>query len=159
MSYKIGDYNRHLFIPGNSNAGSSTFFGFKLNNNHRVYINYYSAAKVQLNSQVGQVEMSGYAAPMIQASAPQVASHKVFACVSGHTNCVCVCRMSDRARFWIPRPHRVLRSRLCRLACGCIGTDLRAWVTVLTFRTPRTVWNGIAWRCLQPRISRIPWVT
>ena len=85
IRYKIGDYNRHLFSPGNVNAGSSTFPGFKLSDSHRVFINYYSAAKVQLNSQVGGVEMSNYATPMIQASAPQVASHKVFAvCVWTH---------------------------------------------------------------------------
>jgi hypothetical protein len=82
MSYKIGEYNKNLFGPGNIAAGSSTFPGFKLNDNHRVYINYRNAANVMLNQAVGQVEMSNYATPMNQAS---VASHKVFAvCVWTH---------------------------------------------------------------------------
>jgi hypothetical protein len=71
MSYKIGEYNKNLFIPGNTNAGTSTFFGFKLNNNHRVYINYRNAANVILN-RANSEEMSLYAAPMIKASTPQV---------------------------------------------------------------------------------------
>ena len=72
MSYRIGEYNKHLFRPGNTAAGSSTFPGFKMNNNYRVYIQYYNAANVMLNQQVGQVEMSLYASPMIKASTPQV---------------------------------------------------------------------------------------
>ena len=83
MSYRIGDYNKHLFSPGNIAAGSSTWSGFKLNNNYRVYIQYFNAVNVQLD--VGGVEMSDYASPMIEASTPQVASHKVFAmCVWTH---------------------------------------------------------------------------
>ena len=76
MSYKIGEYNKHLFTPGNPAAGSSTWQGFKLNNNYRVFIQYYNPANVKLNQVVGQVEMSLYVSPMIQASAPQVQSIK-----------------------------------------------------------------------------------
>ena len=78
MSYRIGDHNKNLFIPGNTAAGSRTFPGFKLNNNYRVYIYYRNAANVQLNQAVGQVEMSLYASPMIKASPPQVRPHKVL---------------------------------------------------------------------------------
>ena len=74
MSYRIGDHNKHLFSPGNTAAGSSTFPGFKLNNNYRVFIQYFSAANVYLNNQVDQIEMSLYASPMIKAVAPQVQS-------------------------------------------------------------------------------------
>ena len=75
MSYRIGEYNKHLFSPGNTAAGSSTWPGFKLNNNYRVYIQYYSAANVMLNGYDSE-EMSLYASPMIKASAPQVQSIK-----------------------------------------------------------------------------------
>lgn len=77
MSYKIGEYNKNLFGPGNTAAGSSTFQGFKLNDNYRVYINYRNAANVILN-QANSEEMSLYASPMIKASTPQVQCIKSF---------------------------------------------------------------------------------
>ncbi len=88
MSYRIGEYNKHLFTPGNTAAGSSTFPGFKLNNDYRVYIDYYNAANVKLN-QANNEEMSMYTGPMIQASPPQVQC-KSPACTDmflHHTEC------------------------------------------------------------------------
>ena len=76
MSYRIGEYNKNLFMTDNTAAGSGTFPGFKMNNNYRVFMQYYNAANVHLNQVVGQVEMSLYVSPMIQASAPQVQSIK-----------------------------------------------------------------------------------
>lgn len=75
MSYRIGEYNKNLFSPGNPAAGTSTFQGFKLNNNYRVFIQYYNAANVYLNQAEG---MSLFASPMIQASAPQVQCIKSY---------------------------------------------------------------------------------
>ncbi len=77
MSYRIGEYNKNLFTPGNIAAGTTTFPGFKLNNNYRVYIQYYNAANVMLN-QANSEEMSLYASPMIKASTPQVQCIKSF---------------------------------------------------------------------------------
>jgi len=77
MSYRIGDYNKNLFIAGNTQT-VGTFPGFKLNNQYRVYINYFNAANVQLNQAGGQVEMSLHASPMTKASPPQVRPHKVL---------------------------------------------------------------------------------
>jgi hypothetical protein len=71
MNYRIGEYNKNLFTPGNPAAGTTTFPGFNLNNNYRVYIEYYSAENVLLN-QANSEEMSLFTSPMIQASAPQV---------------------------------------------------------------------------------------
>lgn len=76
MSYRLGDYNKNLFVAGNSQT-VGTWPGFKQNNQYRVYINYYNANNVQLNQAGGQVEMSLHAVAMIQASEPQVQSHKV----------------------------------------------------------------------------------
>jgi hypothetical protein len=70
MSYRIGEYNKDLFIAGNG-ATSGNFPGFKLNNQYRAYINYWNATNVQLN-RVGLVEMSLHASPMTTASPPQV---------------------------------------------------------------------------------------
>ncbi len=69
MSYKIGDYNRNLFFAGNAQTVGN-FPGFKLNNQYRVYIEYFNASNVRLNAPVGQTEMSLLASPMIQASEP-----------------------------------------------------------------------------------------
>jgi hypothetical protein len=77
MSYRIGHYNKNLFIAGNSQT-TGTFPGFKLNNQYRVYINYFNAANVQLNQAGGGVEMSLHASPMTKASPPQVRPHKVL---------------------------------------------------------------------------------
>jgi hypothetical protein len=80
MSYRIGDYNKNLFIGINTQtlAAFPTFPGFKLNELYRVYINYFNAANVQLNQAGGQVEQSLQASPMIQASPPLVCPHKVL---------------------------------------------------------------------------------
>ena len=89
MSYRIGEYNKILFIPGNTAAVQTTNFqGFKLNNNYRVYIDYYNAENVYLN-QANSEEMSLSASPMIQASVPQVQC-KSPACTDmflHHTEC------------------------------------------------------------------------
>jgi len=77
MNYSIGAYNKNLFVAGNGQT-VGTFPGFKLNNQYRVYINYFNAAGVQQNQAGGQVEMSLHASPMIQASPPLVLSHKVL---------------------------------------------------------------------------------
>ena len=84
MTYRIGEYNKNLFFVGNGQT-SGSFPGFKLNNQHRVCINYFNAANVQLNQAGGQVEMSAHASPLVLATAPQVPSHKVCViCVSIH---------------------------------------------------------------------------
>ncbi len=77
MSYRIGDYNKNLFIAGNGQT-TGTFPGFKLNNQYRVYINYFNAENVQLNQAGGQVEMSLHTSPVTKASPPQVRPHKVL---------------------------------------------------------------------------------
>ena len=76
MSYRLGDYNKNLFVAGNSQT-FGTFVGFRQNNQYRLYINYFNANNMQLNQAGGQVEMSLHAVAMIQASEPQVQSHKV----------------------------------------------------------------------------------
>ena len=97
MRYKIGEYNKNLFVAGNSQT-FGTFPGFKMNNQYRVYINYFDAASVQLNQAGGQVEQSLFASPMIKASPPLVRPHKVLvislcmilnACIS--TECPIMC--------------------------------------------------------------------
>ena len=75
MNYRIGEYNKNLFIPCNTAAGTTTFPGFKLNNYYRVYIDYYNAVNVNLN-QANNEEMSLFTGPMIQASPPQVQCKK-----------------------------------------------------------------------------------
>ena len=74
---RIGEYNKNSFVAGNSQT-AGTFPGFQLNNQYRVYINYFNAAGVQQNQAGGQVEMSLHASPMIKASPPLVLSHKVL---------------------------------------------------------------------------------
>lgn len=69
QSYRMTDATKTLFVAGNSQT-VGTFPGFKLNNQYRVYINYYNAAGAMLNQAGGQTEMSLYASPMVQASAP-----------------------------------------------------------------------------------------
>jgi hypothetical protein len=80
MSYRIGEYNKNLFIGINTQtlAAFPTVPGFKLNDLYRVYINYFNAANVQLNQAGGQVEQSLQASPMTKASPPQVRPHKVL---------------------------------------------------------------------------------
>ena len=83
-SYRIGEYNKNLFFTANSQT-SGTFPGFTLNNQYKVFINYFNTVLVSLNQAGGQVEMSSSASPMVLASTPEVPSHKVFAtCVSIH---------------------------------------------------------------------------
>jgi hypothetical protein len=77
MSYRIGEHNKNLFITGNFQT-SGIFPGFKLNNQYKVYINYFNAANVHLNQASDQVEMLLYASPMIKAPPPQVRPHKVL---------------------------------------------------------------------------------
>jgi hypothetical protein len=71
MSYRIGEYNKNLFISGNAQTPGN-FPGFKMNNQYRVWINYFDVNNVQLNQAGGQVEMSLHASPMTKASPPQV---------------------------------------------------------------------------------------
>ena len=73
MSYRIGEYNKFLFVAGNPATLSyqPLFNGFKLNNEYRVSIFYWNVADVQ-----GGGEMSLKSMPMIQASPPQVQSIK-----------------------------------------------------------------------------------
>ncbi len=108
MSYRIGEYNKNLFISGNSQTPGN-FPGFKMNNQYRVYINYFNAANVQLNQGGGQVEMSLHATPMIKASAPQVQSIKSssYFMFLHNTDCFYIYRMSERVRFWMHRPRPV----------------------------------------------------
>lgn len=92
MSYRIGEYNKNLFIAGNTQT-SGNFPGFIMNNQYRVYIQYFNAANVPLNQAGGQVEQSLYASPMIQASPPLV------------------------------RPHKVLVISLCMILSACVSTE------------------------------------
>jgi hypothetical protein len=80
MSYRIGDYNKNLFIGINTLTLSAfpTFPGFRMNDLYRVYINYFNAANVQLNQAGGQVEQSLQASPMTKASPPQVRPYEVL---------------------------------------------------------------------------------
>ena len=80
MSYRIGEYNKNLFVSAHVNTVGS-FPGFKLNNRYRVYISYFNATDGPLNLQGtaastawagGQPEMSLFDSPMIRASPPQV---------------------------------------------------------------------------------------
>ena len=75
FSYRIGEYNKNLFVAGNSQT-VGTFPGFKMNNQYRVYIAYFNVNNVALNQVGGSTEMSLISAPMIQASPPQVQSIK-----------------------------------------------------------------------------------
>jgi hypothetical protein len=80
MSYRIGEYNKNLFISGNTQTSAAfpTFPGFKINDLYRMYINYFNAANVQQNQAGDQVEQSLQASPMSQASPPLVCLHKVL---------------------------------------------------------------------------------
>ena len=71
FSYRIGEYNKNLFVAGNTQT-AGTFPGFKMNNQYRVYIAYYNVNNVALNQAGGQTEMSLHASPMSKAPAPQV---------------------------------------------------------------------------------------
>jgi hypothetical protein len=108
MSYRIGEYNKNLFFAGNG-ATSGNFPGFKMNNQYRVYINYFDVNNVQLNQAGGQVEMSLHAAPMIKALAPAVQSIKssLYFMFLHNTDCFYIYRMSIRVRFWMHRPSPV----------------------------------------------------
>jgi hypothetical protein len=123
MSYRIGEHNKNLFIAANVQT-SGNFPGFQLNNQYRVYINYWNAINVQLNQAGGQVEMSLHASPMIQASAPQVRPLCYLLCVVGETKCVFY-RMSDHVRFWIRRAGLAVVSLLYHLASACTGAKRR----------------------------------
>ena len=70
FSYRIGEYNKHLFFAGNAQT-SGNFPGFRLNNQYRIYIAYFNANNVGLNQAGGQTEMSLHASPMTKASPPQ----------------------------------------------------------------------------------------
>ena len=63
QSYRMTTVTKTLFIAGNSQT-IGTFPGFKLNNQYRVYVNYFNAVGTQLNQEVVQVEMSLHVSPM-----------------------------------------------------------------------------------------------
>ena len=69
QSYRMTTVTKTLFIAGNSQT-IGTFPGFKLNNQYRVYVNYFNAVGTQLNQEVVQVEMSLHTSPMQQDSVP-----------------------------------------------------------------------------------------
>lgn len=73
MSYNIPSGVQNQFVAGNG-ATVGNFPGFKLDNQYRVYIRYLNASNFLLNKAGGSVEMSLYAAAMVQASAPTTIS-------------------------------------------------------------------------------------